>query len=161
FQEDRVCISYIEHKVPAPPPPPPPRGGGGECGPRTRTPRGAPRGGPPAKMYSRARSLFSAGAPVPCACFPPAPRPPPKPNPQTMTPEAGTIPGRWVVIALLGFGTMATAALWVYSKLELEPFLPLTKALDVEFPGSKPRVKGGTTKRSPPILRVIMEVDFT
>ena len=80
-----------------------------------------------------------------------------KPGP----PQIKTIPGRWVVIALLGFGVLATGTLWVYSKLQLAPFVPLLKELRAEFPESKARVEGGRHKREAPLLRVVMQVNFT
>jgi hypothetical protein len=72
-----------------------------------------------------------------------------------------TIPGRWVVIALLGFGVAATGTLWIYSKMQLAPYVPLLKVLRAEFPESKARVEGGRHKREPPMLRVVMQVEFT
>src|SRR5260370_7154001 len=80
---------------------------------------------------------------------------------QTSPPQFKTVSGRWVVIGMLAFGVLATGTLWIYSKLELAPFLPLRKALNDEFPQSKPRVEGGRAKNQPPLLRVVMQVDFT
>ncbi len=79
----------------------------------------------------------------------------------TNPPQFNTISGRWVVIALLMFGIAATAVLWIYSKMELAPFVPLLKDLRAEFPESKAQVKGGRHKREPPLLRVVMQVDYT
>jgi hypothetical protein len=79
----------------------------------------------------------------------------------TEPPQFQTISGRWVVIALLGFGILATGTLWIYSKMHLAPFLPMRKALDAEFPEAKSRVEGGRPKGKPPLLRVVMQVDFT
>jgi hypothetical protein len=79
----------------------------------------------------------------------------------TNPPQFKTISGRWVVIALLLFGVAATATLWIYSKMELAPFVPLLKAMRAEFPESKARVEGGRPRRQPPVLRVVMQVDFT
>jgi hypothetical protein len=76
-------------------------------------------------------------------------------------PQFKTISGRWVVLGVLAFGILATGTLWVYSKLELAPFLPLRRALYAEFPKSKPRVEGGRPKRLPPVLRIVMQVDFS
>src|SRR5215467_4498995 len=81
-------------------------------------------------------------------------------NQKSKPPQFQTIPGRWVVIALLGFGVAATGTLWVYSKMQLAPFVPLLKALRVEFPESKARVEGGRHKREAPLLRVVMQVEF-
>jgi hypothetical protein len=81
---------------------------------------------------------------------------------QTTNPaQFKTISGRWVVVALLTFGVAATATLWIYSKMELAPFVPLLKALRAEFPDSKAQVKGGRHKREPPLLRIVMQVDYT
>lgn len=71
-----------------------------------------------------------------------------------------TVSGRWVVIGMLAFGVVMTGSIWVYSKIELEPFLPLTKAIEAEFPKTHPRVKGGRPKRQPPLLRIVMDVNF-
>jgi len=72
-----------------------------------------------------------------------------------------TVSGRWVVIAMLGFGMVMTGAIWVFSKYELEPFQPLARAIKAEFPNSHPHVKGGRPKKLPPLLRVVIQVDFT
>lgn len=82
-------------------------------------------------------------------------------DPTTKPPQFPMVSGRLVVLALLGFGCLATGTLWVYSKLELAPFLPLLKALDEEFPKSNPRVEGGRPKKQAPRLRIVMQVDFT
>jgi hypothetical protein len=79
----------------------------------------------------------------------------------TPPPPFKTVSGRWVVIGLLSFGILATGTLWIYTKLDLAPFVPLIKALDREFPESKPQVKGGRSRRQPPLLRVVLQVDFT
>jgi hypothetical protein len=72
-----------------------------------------------------------------------------------------TVSGRWVVLGMLGFGVVMTGAIWVFSKYELEPFQPLARAIKAEFPNSHPHVKGGRPKKSPPLLRIVMQVDFT
>jgi hypothetical protein len=82
-------------------------------------------------------------------------------NQKSNPPPFQTIPGRWVVIGLLSFGVLATGTLWVYSKMQLAPFVPFLKALRAEFPESKARVEGGRHKREAPLLRVIMQVEFT
>ena len=79
----------------------------------------------------------------------------------TNPPQFKTISGRWVVIGLLTFGVLTTGSLWLYSKMALAPFLPLRKALDEEFPQSHARVEGGRPKGKPPLLRIVMQVDFT
>lgn len=82
-------------------------------------------------------------------------------NQTTNSPQFRTIPGRWVVLGMLGFGIVLTGGLWVYMKLERAPFLPFKQALYNEFPKSRPRVDGGRHKKSPPLLRVVMQVDFS
>ena len=79
----------------------------------------------------------------------------------TDPPQFKTISGRWVVIGLLTFGVLTTGSLWLYSKMALTPFLPLRKALDEEFPKSHARVEGGRPKGKPPLLRIVMQVEFT
>lgn len=72
-----------------------------------------------------------------------------------------TVSGRWVVLAMLGFGVIMTGAIWAFSKFELEPFQPLARAIKAEFPESHPHVKGGRPKKLPPLLRIVMQVNFT
>ena len=72
-----------------------------------------------------------------------------------------TVSGRWVVLAMLGFGVVMTGAIWAFSVFELEPFQPLAGAIKAEFPKSHPHVKGGRPKKLPPLLRIVMQVDFT
>lgn len=72
-----------------------------------------------------------------------------------------TVSGKWVVLGMIGFGLIATGAIWVYAEIELAPFQPLAKAIKAEFPGSHPHVKGGAPRNKPPLLRIIVEVDFT
>ena len=48
---------------------------------------------------------------------------------QAAPPQFKTVSGRWVVIGMLAFGVLATGTLWVYSKLELAPFLPKPAAV--------------------------------
>ena len=72
-----------------------------------------------------------------------------------------TVSGRLVVLAMLGFGVVMTGSIWVYSKIELEPFQPLARAIKAEFPNAHPHVKGGRSKKQPPLLRIVMQVDFT
>lgn len=71
------------------------------------------------------------------------------------------VSGRWVVLAMLAFGVIMTGGIWVFSKFELEPFQPLARAIKAEFPGSHPHVKGGRPKKGAPLLRIVMQVDFT
>src|SRR5579859_1075207 len=72
-----------------------------------------------------------------------------------------TVSGRSVVLAMLGFGMVMTGAIWAFSVFELEPFQPLARAIKAEFPDSHPHVKGGRPKKQPPLLRIVMQVDFT
>lgn len=72
-----------------------------------------------------------------------------------------TIQGRWVVLGMIGFGLVMTGIIWGYWKLRLAPFLPLQKAILREFPGSYPRIEGGRPKKQPPLLRMVVQVDFT
>ena len=72
-----------------------------------------------------------------------------------------TVSGRLVVLAMLGFGLVMTGAIWAFSVFELEPFQPLARAIKAEFPDSHPHVKGGRPKKQPPLLRIVMQVDFT
>ena len=76
-------------------------------------------------------------------------------------PAPRTISGKWVVLALFAFGLLAVGVIWTYAVVELGPFEPLARALQAEFPGSRPHVKGGTPRNKPPLLRIILEVDFT
>jgi len=82
-------------------------------------------------------------------------------NTDSPTPPRTGHSGKWVVIALLGFSLLMTGMMWVYWKLQLAPFLPLQEAIVAEYPGTAPRVEGGRHKKSPPILRVVLMVDFT
>ena len=71
----------------------------------------------------------------------------------------GTIPGRWIVLAMLAFGMASTATIWGYWKLQLAPFLPLQQALLAEFPKSYPRVEGGRPKGAAPLLRIVLQLE--
>ncbi|MDA1015132.1 MAG: hypothetical protein O3A00_11855 [Planctomycetota bacterium] len=78
-------------------------------------------------------------------------------------PHARHISGKWLVLAMLGFGVVATTSLWIYWKLHLMPFMPLQEVLVKEFPDSSPRVDGGQRRMqdgSPMILRIVMKVAF-
>ena len=91
----------------------------------------------------------------------------PQPQPQTQVletaPPTRMVSGRWIVISLFGFGLLLTSLIRLYSKLHLEPFMPLQLALAEEFEDSSPRVEGGQRrmhKDSPRLLRVTMRVAF-
>lgn len=77
---------------------------------------------------------------------------------------SGPTRGRWVVLAMFGFGIVATGGIWIYWKLHLAPFLPLQKALAAEFPKSSPRVDGGWRKGNfkvgRPTLRLVLRVPY-
>jgi hypothetical protein len=81
-------------------------------------------------------------------------------NETNQNPAFSTVSGRWVVLGMVAFGVIMTGAIWVYSKIELEPFQPLARAIKAEFPKSRPHVKGGRPKNKPPLLRIVMQVDF-
>ena len=85
-------------------------------------------------------------------------------NISTPAPPARIPTGRWVVLAMFAFGTLATGGIWVYWKLHLAPFMPLQKALAAEFEKSSPRVDGGWSqsndKQAPPLLRVVLRVPY-
>jgi hypothetical protein len=86
-------------------------------------------------------------------------------NVPTSDRRLGAASGRWIVLGMIAFGTVATAGIWVYWKLHLAPFLPLQEALVTEFPQSSPRVDGGWTKsefkKSPPTLRLVLRVPYS
>jgi hypothetical protein len=72
-----------------------------------------------------------------------------------------TVSGKWVVLAMFVFGLLLVGMIWGYAVVELGPFQPLAKAIKAEFPNSRPHVKGGRPRDKPPLLRIVMEVDFT
>ena len=82
-------------------------------------------------------------------------------NETNQTTSFPTVSGRLVVLGMLAFGVIMAGSIWVYSKIELEPFQPLARAIKAEFPNSHPHVKGGRPKKEPPLLRIVMQVDFT
>lgn len=83
-------------------------------------------------------------------------------TPSERNPAARSVPGRYVVLAMLGLGVVCTAGIWTYWKLELSTFMPLQKAIVAEFPGSSPRIDGGRRRSADPAtLRIVMQVDFT
>lgn len=75
-----------------------------------------------------------------------------------------TLRGRTVVLGMLAFGVLMVFAMWLYWEMYTRPFRPLQNAINAEFPGSSPRVVGGRNKShrdgSPPLLRIIIGVDF-
>ena len=78
-----------------------------------------------------------------------------------VTEHPRTISGKLVVLGLFGFSILMVSMIWVYAQVELGPFEPLARAIKAEFPTSRPHVKGGTPRNKPPLLRIILEVDFT
>jgi hypothetical protein len=72
-----------------------------------------------------------------------------------------TVSGKLVVLGLFGFSILMVSIIWAFAVIELGPFEPLAKAIKAEFPTSRPHVKGGTPRNKPPLLRIILEVDFT
>lgn len=74
-----------------------------------------------------------------------------------------TLSGRWAVVVMFAFAITATVTLYVYWKLHVGPFLPLQRALNAEFPKSRPLVEGGQRKKhknTPKILRITMKTEF-
>lgn len=82
----------------------------------------------------------------------------------TNTSEFRSLRGRNVVLGMLAFGIIMVAALWLYWEMYTRPFRPLQNAINAEYPGSSPRVVGGTHKShkdgSPNLLRIVIRVDF-
>ncbi len=78
-------------------------------------------------------------------------------------PEYREIQGKWVVLAVFGFGVLATSSLWIYWQLHMMPFMPIQEVLIEKFPNSSPRVNGGQErmhKDTPSVLHVAMRVAF-
>lgn len=80
------------------------------------------------------------------------------------TSDSRSLRGRTVVLGMLAFGVLMVFAMWLYWEMYTRPFRPLQNAINAEFPGSSPRVVGGRHKShkedSPPLLRIIIRVDF-
>ncbi len=73
------------------------------------------------------------------------------------------ISGKLVLLIVFTFAACMTAFLWIYSVKHIGPFQPLRAKLAEAFPDSTPKVEGGQRKihkKTPPILRVVMKVDF-
>lgn len=68
--------------------------------------------------------------------------------------------GKWVVIALIAFGFLATGLAWTYWKVTRAPFFELQKAMAKEFPKSTPRVDGGQPKEGPMTISVVLHVEY-
>lgn len=76
--------------------------------------------------------------------------------------KATQISGKYVVLAMLGFGIFTTAFMWIYTYLNNKPFIPLRQALVQRFTRqAAPRVEGGKERgRGPNKLRIVLTVDF-
>jgi hypothetical protein len=74
------------------------------------------------------------------------------------------LPGRSVVLGMVGFALLMVAAMFTYWELYTRPFRPLQAAIAAEFKGSSPRAIGGRHKShrpdSPAILRIIVRIDW-
>ena len=74
-----------------------------------------------------------------------------------------SISGKLILLVIFAFAACMTAFLWIYSVKHIGPFQPLRAKLAEAFPDSTPKVEGGQRKihkKTPPILRVVMKVDF-
>jgi len=75
----------------------------------------------------------------------------------------GTVPGKWVVVSMFAFASLAVGVLWLYWSWHTAPFRPLQEALGREFPRSRPLVQGGQRKihkETPAQLRIVMRIEF-
>lgn len=72
------------------------------------------------------------------------------------------IPGKYVVLAMLGFGMFTTGFMWIYTYLNNKPFIPLRHALVQKFKReTSPRVEGGRERgRGATKLRIVLTVKF-
>ncbi len=73
-----------------------------------------------------------------------------------------SISGKYVVLAMLGFGIFTTAFMWIYTYVNNKPFIPLRHALVQKFQReTSPRVEGGKERgRGPSKLRIVLTVQF-
>lgn len=76
--------------------------------------------------------------------------------------KSRSIPGKYVVLAMLGFGIFTTGFMWIYTYLNNKPYIPLRHALVERFTRqTAPRVEGGRERgRGPNKLRIVLTVDF-
>lgn len=76
--------------------------------------------------------------------------------------QSPSIPGKYVVLAMLAFGIFTTAFMWIYTYLSNKPYIPLRHALVQKFTRqTSPRVEGGKERgRGPEKLRIVLTVDF-
>lgn len=73
------------------------------------------------------------------------------------------VKGRTIVLSLLIFGLLMSGSLYVFQAVNSFKFAGTQKALDLNFPNSKPRVEGGRLKgkqENPATLRITMAVSF-
>jgi hypothetical protein len=68
------------------------------------------------------------------------------------------ISGRFVVAALFGLGIASGIGVYIFWMMHFAPYVPLQKALAVEFDSVRPRVEGGRHRGGPPLLRVVLHV---
>lgn len=69
-----------------------------------------------------------------------------------------SISGRFVVGTLFALGIAAGIGVYVFWTLHFAPYVPLQKALAVEFDSVRPRVEGGRHGGGPLVLRVVLHV---
>ncbi len=69
--------------------------------------------------------------------------------------------GRWLVVGLLLFGSLATASISLYWSVRLGPYAPYRRALKTAFPDGTPIVEGGNLPGEPRLLRVVLKVAFS
>lgn len=86
--------------------------------------------------------------------------------PATSTSSPGGTPlrsprGRWLVVGLLIFGSLATAGISTYWKVRLGPYAPYRRALKAAFVDGNPIVEGGNLPGEPRTLRIVLKVAFS
>jgi len=85
-----------------------------------------------------------------------------RPTTESRPAGAGSVSrGRWLVVGLLLFGSLATAGISTYWKVRLGPFSPYRRALKAAFPDGAPVVEGGNLPGEPAVLRVVLRVSFS
>lgn len=83
-------------------------------------------------------------------------------NPATESIHQPGVPGKYVVLAMLAFGTFLTGFMWLYTYFNNKPFIPFRHALVQKFKReTSPRIEGGKERgRGPSKLRVVLTVQF-
>lgn len=83
-------------------------------------------------------------------------------SPADESSKSAVVSGKFVVLAILGFGIFTTAFMWIYTYLNNKPFIPLRHALVQKFKReTSPRVEGGKERgRGPNKLRIVLTVAF-